>query len=47
MLIPDFESLMLPILRLVADGGEHKVAEIRAELADQLKLSNGNKPKGT
>jgi restriction system protein len=39
MPIPDFESLMLPILRLVADGSEHTVAEIRAKLAEQLKLS--------
>jgi len=38
MAIPDYESLMLPLLRYIAEG-EHPVQSVEAGLAGQLKLS--------
>lgn len=38
MSIPDFQTLMLPVLRLSADG-EVRIADIISQLADQLKLT--------
>jgi restriction system protein len=40
MPIPDFQSLMLPVLKVVADRKEHPVAEIRKQIAAELKLSD-------
>jgi restriction system protein len=37
--VPDFQSLMQPILRLLEDGEQHSVSELRAMLADQLQLT--------
>jgi restriction system protein len=37
--IPDFQSCMLPILRLASDGKEHTLAEAREALAAQFHLS--------
>jgi len=51
MAIPDFQTLMLPVLRILADGAEHPVSEIRERIAKDLtltpeelaeKLKNGN-----
>jgi restriction system protein len=39
MTIPDYQSVMLPLLRLAADGGEHSVREAIERLADHFKLS--------
>jgi restriction system protein len=39
MTIPDFQSLMLPVLRLFKDGKEHQMKEITAILSDELGLS--------
>jgi restriction system protein len=39
MAVPDFQSLMLPLLRMAADGKEHPVAEARARLAAELRLT--------
>ena len=39
MSVPDFQSLMLPLLRMAADGKKHSLAETRPLLAAQLKLS--------
>ena len=39
MTVPDFQSLMLPMLRLASDGTEHSLAESRSWLADQFSLS--------
>lgn len=41
MPIPDFEALMLPVLRLTGDGNEHTSTEMRERIAKQLKLSEG------
>ncbi|MBZ5609452.1 MAG: restriction endonuclease [Acidobacteriia bacterium] len=40
MAIPGFESLMLPVLRLTADGKEHALVEIRGQIARELRLSD-------
>jgi len=37
---PDFQSLMLPLLRVAADGREHGLAEARDVLAADFKLSD-------
>jgi len=37
--VPDFQSLMLPFLRLVGDGQEHSLSKVADVLADQLNLS--------
>lgn len=39
MPIPDYQSLMLPVLRLAGDRKEHPLAELRQRIADDLKLS--------
>lgn len=39
MPIPDYQSLMLPVLRLAAQPGERRVAEVADRLADDLGLS--------
>lgn len=38
--VPDFQSLMLPLLRIAADGREHSLAEARDGLAADFKLSD-------
>ncbi len=40
--VPDFQSLMLPLLRAAADGNEHSLAETRPLLATALKLSTAD-----
>ncbi len=39
MAVPDFQSLMLPLLRMVSDGEERSLAEARASLVSELGLS--------
>lgn len=39
MAIPDYESLMLPVLRQLADGKERRVGELVGELAKALDMS--------
>ena len=39
MAVPDFRSLMLPLLRLTADGEPHALSEARQALASQFTLS--------
>jgi restriction system protein len=39
MSIPDYQSLMLPILRVLADRKAHSVARVRERIASELKLS--------
>ena len=40
MPIPDFQSLMLPLLKLSSDGREHSLADARSPLADQFQLTS-------
>jgi restriction system protein len=37
--VPDYQSLMAPALSVLADGGDHSVAELRAVLAERLDLT--------
>lgn len=39
MAIPDFQSIMLPLLNLAADGMEHRYRDAVEEIADRLGLS--------
>jgi restriction system protein len=39
MAIPDYETLMLPVLQYVADGKEHPLKEITAHMAESFKLT--------
>ena len=43
MAIPDYESLMLPLLRLSADGSTHKFSNAVDHLADELGLSDDDR----
>jgi len=40
MAIPDYQTLMLPVLRLASDGNEHKFSKAVEELADEFNLSS-------
>ena len=39
MAVPDFQTLMLPLLQVAADGREHSLGEARQTLAARLTLS--------
>ncbi len=39
MAVPDFQTFLLPLLALAADGKEHSLANARAALAERFKLS--------
>src|SRR6266446_2992791 len=39
MAVPDFQSLMLPLLRIAMDGREHSLADARNLLATEFNLS--------
>lgn len=39
MAVPDFQSLMLPLLRIAADGKEHSLGEAREILSNQFQLN--------
>ena len=39
MPVPDFQSIMLPLLRLAGDGKEHVLADARSRLGSELKLT--------
>ena len=39
MPVPDYETLMLPLLRALADGAEHPVGPLRNTIASELKLT--------
>jgi restriction system protein len=43
MAVPDFQSLMLPLLRIAVDGKEHSLAEAREVLAKEFKLSDAER----
>ena len=38
MAIPDYQSLMLPVLKLASDGKEHEFSGAVEELADEFGL---------
>jgi len=39
MAIPDYETLMLPVLRLAGDGQEHRISEVVDQLARDFQLT--------
>jgi len=39
MAVPDFQTLMRPLLEEYAAGGERRIAEVRAELASKFTLT--------
>jgi restriction system protein len=39
MPVPDYQSLMAPTLSVLADGGDHSLAELRTVLAERLSLT--------
>jgi restriction system protein len=39
MAVPDYQSLMLPVLHAVSDGNVHPVSEIREAVAQALSLT--------
>ena len=39
MSIPDYQALMLPLLRLASDGAEHAMRDVVEALAEELKLT--------
>ncbi|MDQ7841526.1 MAG: restriction endonuclease [bacterium] len=41
--VPDFQSLMLPLLRVAADGKEHSLAEARDLLSEEFELSSADR----
>lgn len=40
MSVPDFQTLLLPVLKLTSDGNEHAVAELRERISQDLKLTS-------
>ena len=45
MAIPDFQSLMLPLLKLSSDGNAHYIHDAVAQLADEFSLSEEERTK--
>jgi len=43
MPIPGFESFMLPLLRVVEDGADHPVTEVRERIAREMRLTEGDR----
>src|SRR4029077_10410206 len=43
MAVPDFQTLMLPLLNLSADGQQHTTAEAVVRLADEFQLSEDDR----
>jgi len=39
MPIPDYETLMLPVLRIAGDGKEHRIGDVIEQLADEFRLT--------
>ena len=39
MPIPDYESIMLPLLRLTKDEQEHRIRDLYGRIADEFGLS--------
>ena len=39
MPVPDFQSMLLPVLRITADGKEHTTADLRGRVASELNLT--------
>ena len=42
MAVPDFQSFMLPALRLTADGKEHSLSELHSRLGGEMQLTSAD-----
>jgi restriction endonuclease Mrr len=40
MAIPDYEELMLPVLRVAGDGQEHRIGDVIEQLAKEFRLND-------
>ncbi len=45
MTIPDFQSIMLPLLKIISDGREYQTREIINKIADEFNLSEEDRKK--
>ena len=43
MAVPDFQSLMLPLLRMAGDGIEHSMSEVREARALEFKVTRADR----
>lgn len=43
MAVPDFQTLMLPLLKLAGDGQQHTFAEAVERLAQEFQLSDDDR----
>ena len=43
MAVPDFQTLMLPLLKLASDGQQHTFAEAVERLAQEFQLSDDDR----
>jgi len=43
MPVPDFQSLMLPLLKITGDGNEHPTSEVTEILAQQFGLNENDR----
>lgn len=43
MAIPDYQSLMLPVLKAASDGAEHRISNIIETIADQIGLTEAER----
>jgi restriction system protein len=43
MPVPDYQTVMLPLLQAIADGQEHTLAEVAEKIADQFGLSESER----
>jgi restriction system protein len=43
MAIPDYQSLMLPVLKIASDGNEHRVSEVIDTLANEYQLTEAER----
>jgi len=42
-MIPDYQSLMLPLLKIVSDGAQHKYRDLIEQLAEEFQLSDDDR----
>lgn len=42
-MIPDYQTLMLPLLKLVADGQEHAARSLVEKLADEFRITDNER----
>lgn len=43
MTVPDYQSIMLPLLRMLADGQPHRISDLVQELGDAFRLTDEEK----